>query len=112
MSAPFGHTIVPSSSSTHHLAEQIQIRTQGLKNRAPELPFEIDLAFRAVVEREPHGEPVERFGGDDAGGLHCHGNGGIVSSGSRARALARFPSSSVRCSIAHSLTSLSALGGS
>jgi len=83
-----------------HLAEEFPISAKWLEYGSPELAFKIDLSRRTIVEGEPYDEAVERFNRSDPDSLRAHGNGAIVSSGWRARAVSQFACSSGRCSSA------------
>jgi hypothetical protein len=113
MSAPFGHTIVPSSSSTRTCRKSSGSLRSGSKHRPPELALEIDFPLRAVLEGKSKHEPGERLHRADAGDRRprTHANGSIVASGWRALAFSQFASSSERWSDAHSRTSRRARGG-
>jgi hypothetical protein len=60
MSAPFGQTIVPSSSPTD-TAGRAAVAAKRLEHGCPQLVFEVDLAHAPVVEGEAENEALKRL---------------------------------------------------
>src|SRR6266536_1271553 len=93
-----------------HLPKELRIVAERLEDGSPQLGFEVDLAHRAVIEAEPKHEALKWL---DRADTRCacadaHGSGSIVSKGKCASARSQFASSSARCMLPHSCTSLSA----
>lgn len=89
MSAAFGHTIVPSSSSTRTPRKSPDSRGAA-RRPAPTAGLEINLALATVLEGQSEYEVVKRLDGAKSSSSRAHGNGSIVPSGSRSRARPRF----------------------